>query len=112
MSGYSSYFDGLQKEHPAVAQHYQEKLKIINGIDPFAILEDMNFTPGPELLPPITSMDIVAYLVLSHSFYTKEQMKAYKSLSAFKYFESGFVQKLGVKKINNKFVMAGQVSVI
>nr|XP_023015349.1 uncharacterized protein LOC111504870 [Leptinotarsa decemlineata] len=54
-------------------------------------------------------MDIVAYLVLTHSFYTNEQMKAFKSLEAHKYFTSGFVLKAGTKVINDFYVLVGKV---
>lgn len=110
MSKPSLYFLELQQEHPAVAVRYQEKLQAIDGIDPFAISpEEMNF--DAEVLPPITSMDIVAYLVLTHSFYTKEQMKAFKSLAAYKYFDAGFVIEIGTIKINTRYVLVGKVSV-
>jgi hypothetical protein len=54
-------------------------------------------------------MDIVSYLVLT-SFYTKEQIKAHKSLNAYKFFEAGFVTQCGVKKADEIYVAIGKVN--
>ncbi|CAG9769281.1 unnamed protein product [Ceutorhynchus assimilis] len=54
-------------------------------------------------------MDIACYLFLTHSFYTQEQMKAFKSLQAYKYFESGFVLKIGAKITHNCYVLVGKI---
>ena len=35
-----------------------------------------------ECLPPIEATDLLSYLVLETSFYTKQQFKTYKSLEA------------------------------
>lgn len=87
---------------------YQIKLKLVNGLDPFTLNTDiLNYSI--DGVPPVTNMDIISYLVLSHSFYTSEQMKAYKSLQAYKYFESGFVLKVGTTVVNNVFVLVGKV---
>ncbi|XP_023311884.1 uncharacterized protein LOC111692233 [Anoplophora glabripennis] len=60
-------------------------------------------------MPPISNMDIVSYLVLTHSYYSREQMKAYKSLQAYKYFAAGFVDKVGIKPINDYVLLVGKV---
>lgn len=62
-----------------------------------------------DAVPPITNMDIISYLVLTHSFYTHQQMRAYKSLDAYKYFESGFVAKAGTKLVGDNFLLIGKV---
>ena len=48
-----------------------EKIAAI-GIDPF-LIPQQNRTP--ECLPPVQSCDLLSYLVLDTSFYTKEQFK-------------------------------------
>ena len=58
-----------------VKRRYVEKIEI--GVDPVTI-PDQQF--DTECLPPIEAMDLLSYLVLETSFYTKEQFKAYKSL--------------------------------
>lgn len=84
------------------------KLNLIGGLDPFT-LNDSQLSYNVNGIPPITYMDIVAYL-LTHSYYTNEQMKTFKSLQAYKYFESGFVIKIGTKIVNDIFVVVGKVS--
>lgn len=85
------------------------KLALINGLDPFTLkFSDLNHSL--DGVPPITNMDIVSYLVLSHSYYSKVQMKAYKSLESYKYFESGFVLRVGTKMENDLYILLGQVS--
>ena len=53
-----------------------------------AAIPDQQF--DTECLPPIEAMDLLSYLVLETSFYTKEQFKAYKSLEAYNFLVSGF----------------------
>lgn len=109
MMDISDYFRKLQGENPDVAIRYVEKIKIFGGIDPFT-LKEMELNYDIESLPSVTSMDIVAYLVLTHSFYTKDEMKAYKSLQSFKYFEAGFVRQIGCKEVGDYVIVVGKVS--
>ena len=62
-----------------------------------------------DTLPPIQPTDIFNYLVLGTSFCTSQRFKAFKSLEAYKYFESGFVMSVNGKVIDNKFVTLGKV---
>ena len=61
-----------------VKRRYVEKIAEI-GVYRVTI-PDQQF--DTECLPPIEAMDLLSYLVLETSFYTKEQFKAYKSLEA------------------------------
>ena len=45
--------------------------------------------------------DIYNHLVISTSYYTGQQMKAYKSLEAYNYFISGWVQQVCHKTLEN-----------
>ncbi|KAJ8910241.1 hypothetical protein NQ315_002565 [Exocentrus adspersus] len=103
-----SYYTKLEKEFPDVAKRYKQKLDIINGVDPFCLSDEM-FSYNVKNFPKVTNMDIIAYLVLSKSYYTKQQMKAYKSLEAYKYFEAGFVSKCRCCKVGDYFVSAADV---
>ena len=47
----------------------------------------------PECLPPIEATDLLCYLVMDTSFYTKEQFKAFKSMEAYNLMVSGFYHK-------------------
>ena len=63
-----------------------------------------------EELPEKPTMDLVNYLILTHSFYTGKQLKAYKSLEAYRFVEAEFVQDLKFKKIEGYYVVVGDVS--
>ena len=104
----SAYLTSLLSEKPEVGERYHQKIKIVGGLDPFTLKqEDLDYSI--DGVPPVTNMDIVSYLLLTHSYYTKEQMKAFKSLDSYKYFESGFVLKVGTKIINDLYIVVGQV---
>lgn len=107
----SDYFKNLASVGVDVVERYAKKIEIINSVDPYT-LDDNDLSVSIDRFPPVTSMDIVAYLVLTHSFYTQEQMKAYKSLLGYKYFEAGFVQKVGAIKISTYNVIIGTVSLV
>ncbi|KAJ8910557.1 hypothetical protein NQ315_008942 [Exocentrus adspersus] len=98
----------LLVETPDVDERYKMKTKLINDVDPYT-LKDGELSLIVDDLPKIEFVDIMAYLVFTHSFYTKEQIKAYKSLQSYKYFESGFVIKLCTKIINDFVVLLGKV---
>lgn len=64
-----------------VKERYSQKISVI-GVDPESILAE-HFSP--EYLCPVEVSDLLSYLVLETSFYTKgnKQFKAFKSLEAF-----------------------------
>ncbi len=49
------------------------------------------FSVELEDLPTVEAVDITNYLVLQTSYYTRQQMKAYKSLEAYNFFVSRWV---------------------
>ena len=57
----------------------------------------------------IESSDLLGYLVLETSFYTRQQFKAYKSLEAFNQMVSGFITSVRGCKISNKHVVVAKV---
>lgn len=102
----SEYYQRLEKNGGDIFETYRQKIAIINNVDPYS-LKDID---KKDAYPFVTNMDIVAYLVLTHSFYTKEQMKAYKSLNGYKLFEPGFVQSCGATEIGGYSAVVGSVS--
>ncbi|KAJ8963022.1 hypothetical protein NQ317_006157, partial [Molorchus minor] len=93
----------------SVKCRYDDKIKVIDNIDPYA-LGDLDLSADLSILPRVSVIDMVNYLVLTHSFYTGLQLKAYKSLQAYKFYEAGFVQEVKSRKINtNAFVAVGKV---
>ena len=70
-------------------------------------------TPGHILVNRYTRIkpDIVNYLVLQTSWATNQQMKAYKSIDAFNFFVSGWVNVLQMKEVSeDKVVVFARVS--
>ena len=76
------------------------------GIDPF-LISGKNY--NVECLAPIESIDLVSYLVLETSYYTKEQFKAFKSLQAYNQLVAGFEQSVHGLIIAGKHVVWGKV---
>ena len=68
-------------------QRYLEKIACIS-VDPYTIpISELR----EDILPPIQCTDIFNCLVLGTSFCTSQ---TFKSLEAYKYFESGFVMSV------------------
>lgn len=88
-----------------VKRRYLQKISVI-GVDP-SIMPIEQF--DPECLPPIEVSDLLGYLVLETSYYTKQQFKAYKSLEAFNQMVSGFVTSVKGKIISGKYVVVAKV---
>ncbi|XP_021342823.1 uncharacterized protein LOC110443137 [Mizuhopecten yessoensis] len=80
---------------------YSTKLLYNNGTeklpDPYALTE--KWDPNPSTWPDLTFGDIYLYLIDTPSIYTKESMKAYKSLDAYMYVVSGHVQEISSHQV-------------
>ena len=83
----SAYFAGLDG---ITRERYFQKVAKYAGRDPY-LLKKTEFSKDLKDLPAIEAVDITNYLVLQTSFYTNQQMKAYKSMDAYNYFISGWV---------------------
>lgn len=85
----SSYTEELKAEDRAA---YFKKLQIKTGEvlpDPYTLKD---WSCDISNLPDITWRDVTEYLIDTPSPFTKEAMKAYKSLEAYDYFVGGHVQ--------------------
>ena len=73
----------------------QKQLVFISliGDDPYKIPKG-NFSNSHDVLPAVTYPDIYNYLVASPSPYSKEDLKAYKSLEAYNQFVCGWVRDI------------------
>ena len=89
----------------SVKRRYLQKIADV-GVDPVTI-PDQQF--DTECLPPIEAMDLLSYLVLETSFYTKEQFKAYKSLEAYNFLVSGFLTSIQGCIVTGKHIVTGKV---
>ena len=97
--------DYAKKLDTNVKRRYFDKINCI-GIDP-VLIPEKSF--DPDCLPPVESADILSYLVLETSFYTKDQFKNFRSLEAFNQLVSGFVTGVQGHVISDKFVVAAKV---
>ena len=88
-----------------VKRRYLQKISIL-GVDPASIPSE-EF--DPECLPPIEATDLLGYLVLETSYYTKQQFKAFKSLEAYNQMVSGFVTSVRGRIISGKYVVVAKV---
>lgn len=103
------YFDELVGPTRA---RYEAKIDMCNGVDPYKLHIGRDATKDAELLPPTTHVDIINYLVLSTSYISLQQMKAYKALDAHNYFTSGFVKNIAAKQLpSQRVVVLAEVSV-
>ena len=89
-------------------RRYLEKISSI-GVDPYLV---SSYKLSRNIFPPIICTDIFAYLVLKVSFCTTEGFTSFRSLDAYKYFECGFVEFTGGKKLGTKVLTLAKVSMI
>ena len=88
-----------------VITRYLEKISAV-GIDPLLIPQEKR---DPNCLPPIEASDLLSYLVLETSYYTKAQFKAFRSFQAYSQMVSGFISSVLGHLIKNKFVVIAKV---
>ena len=94
---YSDYFMTLKSN---VRARYLQKIEVCDGIDPYC-LKKKDFSYEFVDFPSVSFPDISNYLVLSTSFYTTKQMKAFKSMEAYNFFVCGWVKDLGTKLLKD-----------
>ena len=87
---------------------YLQKLKDIGDKDPYEMRND-EWSTDVNLYPAITYPDIVNYLVNSCSAYSLEELKGYKSLEAYNYFVSGWVQEIKQATLEDRCVLIARV---
>ena len=87
---------------------YIQKLALAGVSDPYDIPSnlfiaiDRHARFDDKTLPQLSYIDIANYLVFSTSYYTSANMKAFKSLEAYKYFVAGWVHGLQTWSIPEK----------
>ena len=96
----SEYFESLSEEDK---KGYLAKLTLSTGEqlpDPFIL--HSNWSDDVSLLPDITYPDIYHYLIEYSSQFSKESLKAYKSLESYNFFVSGHVQNVYYHEVEKK----------
>lgn len=93
---------GYYKALPAVAQQrYREKLRLVGDIeDPYLLWEGCNYSRCCEVdwynWPEVEYPDIYNYLIETPSLFTRESLKAYKSLDGYRMYSDGWVNRIRV----------------
>ena len=112
---YSPYFRSLDE---VAKKRYQEKLAMLGhgGMkDPYVAINEVGLSIQClewQEWPCVEYPDIYNYFVASPSCYTKEQLRAYKSLDGYKYFVDGWVSNVVVWPVPENprvFVVCGRV---
>jgi len=93
-----------------VKRRYFQKINLIGDVDPYSKDNKIKFSRDLSKLCNVTLMEIYNYFVTRVSFYTKDEMKAYKSLDAYNYFLSGFVHSIKYAHMNENILIIGKVS--
>ena len=89
-------------------KRYQEKISVLNGVDPFLA----GLGEPVEAVPPVDASDLLSYLVLQTNYITAKQFKAYKSLEAYNQFVCGWIKDVRTWRVAGKFVITGQVRLV
>ena len=96
----SEYFEFLSEEDK---KGYLAKLTLSTGEqlpDPFIL--HSNWPDDVSLLPDITYPDIYHFLIEYPSQFSKESLKAYKSLESYNFFVCGHVQNVYCHEVEKK----------
>ena len=104
LSGYSATLTTKASQ-----ERYKEKLKEIDGLDPYKINKNM-WQDDVDLWPAVTHVHACMYLVLSPSPYTQNDILNYKSLDSYQNFVKGWVRDVLVLVVKHKRVVLGKVS--
>ena len=93
----STYFDQLDT---TAKTRYKEKLSFVQLSQcPYSLPNDV-WEDNVKLWPPVEFPSIYMYLINTPGKFTLETMKAYKSMEAYNYFISGWVDTCYLYKVN------------
>ena len=107
----SDYFKKLNTDDQQV---YTKKLTLSSGVllpDPYAIIGNQ-WSSDVTLLPDISFPDISFYLIETSNEFTRDKMRAYKSLDAYNFFIAGHVQDVFIHKIKSTYFVCLKTKVL
>ena len=88
-------------------ERYLNKLSVLNSDCPYFI-DDRLWIKSSNvitLIPPITDLDIINYLIFTKSAYTEEEFRSYKSLDAFRSFTDGNVSEFMLIHLKSNYTV-------
>ena len=100
---YVDTLDGLSR------QRYLDKLRMIDDVDSYT-LPSGSWSKDEASFPAVSYPDSIKYLIFGKSFYTMDDMKAWKSLEAYNQLTSGWICDLSVFVKNGYHVVSAKVS--
>ena len=103
----NDYFSNLDNDSKS---RYLQKIQLINHYDPYTFVKE-NFNVTINDLPVVTLSEIIIYFAVTNSFWTGEQVRAYKSLEAYKFVKKGWVVNIDCAEINDNFLVLGEVTI-
>ena len=68
-----------------------------------------SLTLSAFLRSTIEATDLLSYVVLETSFYTKQQFKTYRSLETYNFMVSGFITSIQGCIVSGKHIVSGKV---
>ena len=90
-------------------QRYLAKIQIVDGVDPYS-LPNSAWSKEEACFPAVLYPDIVNYVIFNKSFYTIEDMKAWKSLETYNQLTSGWISDVMVFVKNDYHIVRAKVS--
>ena len=104
---FSDYYIQLEVD---AKKRYQEKLDSIarEVDDPYTFGTGLSITEA-QSIPDIEYPDIYNFLINTPSPYTKEELKAYKSLEGYKYLLAGWVGDVSIHDNKDKVILMAKV---
>ena len=99
---YSPHYQTLEEN---AKRRYQEKFAMLGDIeDPYIAINAAASSRGPGLdwqhWPDVEYPDIFNYFIATPSPYTQQQLRAYKSLEAYKYCVDGWISNVSIAPIS------------
>ena len=92
---------------PDVRLRYDRKIECIS-VDPYDVPAN-KFDGNVSKWPDVAYIYVVNYLIFSQSAYTKEELKKYKSLAAYKLFQDGWIRQILHKVIGELHLFRAKV---
>jgi len=87
------------------------EISILNNFDPYLLFKKKKFCEQNYKNFPVTYADLYEFLILRTSTYTKQQLKSYKSLEAYKFYVDGWIRDMKYEIVYRHFVIIAQVCV-
>ena len=80
-----------------IRTRYLAKTAALN-CDPYCV-RLVEFSSDATTWPPVEHVDVINYMIFTPLAYTSDQLKKYKSLDAYKFFQDGWIKKI----LHNEF---------